>query len=505
MDEDHERRETGAEELKDGTEKQDTAGQDTAGQDTAGQDTAARDTAEQNPAEPDMPEPDMPEAELPEADASEQYAFMKETVKSRPIRVRRVIYGILGIIGAAVLFGLIAGGIILAMNPSSGNGQITIPSDDSSAPTPTASPVPTAVPTETPAVTQTPVPTPTAEITPAPTPEAEPTMTPEEEEEKQISDYRSLYATMEKIAAEPNRSVVTVTGVTSTEDLFNTINESSKSVSGLIIADNGQNLLILTDAVAAENMTKILTTFLDGSVAEASFQKKDPATGLCIITVPDSSLSAETLSDISMASLGNSNMVSQGQPVIAIGRPMGYSDSIVYGQITSVSNRISVLDGQYTLLTTNIQGSTDGSGILVNLDGDIVGIIMQEYSPAGSSTISGVPISPLKNLIEKLSNNTPLSYIGIRGEDISTQLSAQTGVPSGVYITSVDADSPALAAGVMTADVITELDGAKIDSMQSYRSVLLNKNPGDVVAIKVMRQGADGYVEFNFNITIGRQ
>ena len=432
-----------------------------------------------------------------EGDEQDHYSFMKETVKNRPIKVRRVIYLFLAVIGAAVLFGIIAGAIIREMTQSDDTALISIPADEAASVAATLTPTPTAVPTATP--------TPTVEATPTPTPEATPELTPEEEEAKQISDYKSLYATMEKIAAEPNKSVVTVTGITSTEDLFNTVNESSSIVSGLIIANNGQNLLILTDLRETEGMTKIMTTFVDGSVSEASFQKKDTATGLAIITVPVSSLSAETLSAVTTANLGNSNTVVQGQPVIAIGRPMGYSDTIVYGQITSVSNSISVLDGQYMLMTTNIQGSTDGSGILVNLDGAIVGIIMQEYSPEGSSTISGVPISPLKSLIEKLSNNTAISYIGIHGEDVSEQISAQTGIPTGVYITSVDADSPALAAGVMTADVIIEMDGKTISNMQSYRSILLTKNPGDVLPIKVMRRGADGYVEFSFKITIGQQ
>jgi serine protease Do len=433
------------------------------------------------------------------SDDEEQYSFMKETVKNRPLRVRSIFYIILGIAAGAALFGLIAGAIIRGMLASGESGQISIPPDESVAETPT----PTVTPTVTP--TATPTPTPTAETTPSPTPTPTAAPTQEEKEAQKIEDYKELYAGMEKIAAEPYKAVVTVTGIISTEDLFNTVNESSKNASGLIVADNGTNRLVLTDGEVSEGVTRILVTFADGAVVEGTLQKTDPATGLSIVTVPDASLTADTISVISVASLGNSFTVTQGQPVIAIGRPMGYSDSIVYGQISSISNSISVKDGQYSLLTTNIQGAMDGSGILVNLDGKIVGIIMQEYAPAGSSTIAAIPISPLKTLIERLSNNTPLCYIGITGEDVGAQISAQTGVPTGVYITSVDADSPALSAGINTADVITEFDGKAIDSMKTYREILLTKNPGETAAIKVQRKGAGGYVEFNFTVTIGQK
>jgi serine protease Do len=429
----------------------------------------------------------------------EQYSFIKETVKDRPLRVRRVLQVLLTAAGAAVIFGLISGAIMKGMISSGSDGQITIPTDESSV---TVTPTPS--PTATPTAAATPTPTVTAP-TPTPTPVPTETPTPEEEEAQQISDYKELYAAIEKIAGEPVKSVVTVTGITSTEDLFNTVNESSQNASGLIVADNGTNLLILTDGEVSDGVTKILVTFADGAVVEGSFQKIDPATGLSIVTVPDASVSADTASATAVANLGNSYTVSQGQPVIAIGRPMGYSDSIVYGQISSVSNSITVTDGQYTILTTNIQGSTDGSGVLVDLDGAIVGIIMQEYAPESSGTITAIPISPLKNLIEKLSNNEPLCYIGITGEDVSEQISAQTGVPTGVYITSVDTDSPALAAGIMNADVLTEFDGQTVDSMKTYREILLTKKPGDNVAIKVMRSGAGGYVEFHFTVTIGQK
>ena len=86
---------------------------------------------------------------------------------------------------------------------------------------------------------------------------------------------------------------------------------------------------------------------------------------------------------------------------MAVGSPVGYSDSIAYGVVTSVTNKISALDNEYNLLTTDILGSTDGSGILVNLDGEIVGIIAQSYSAKGNNVVTGIAISQIKKLIEE--------------------------------------------------------------------------------------------------------
>ena len=95
-----------------------------------------------------------------------------------------------------------------------------------------------------------------------------------------------------------------------------------------------------------------------------------------------------------------------------------------------------------------ILGSTDGSGILVNLDGEIVGIIAQSYSAKGNNVVTGIAISQIKKLIENLSNNVSRAYIGIRGQDVTEELSDKTGIPKGVLISRVADDSPAMMAGM---------------------------------------------------------
>ena len=108
---------------------------------------------------------------------------------------------------------------------------------------------------------------------------------------------------------------------------------------------------------------------------------------------------------------------------------MGYSDSVAYGVITSVTNKISTLDTEYNLLTTDINGSGEGSGVLINLDGEIIGIIAQSYSTEDKDIITALAVSQIKDLIESLSNDEARPYIGIKGQDVTAQISHRTGIP----------------------------------------------------------------------------
>ena len=148
-------------------------------------------------------------------------------------------------------------------------------------------------------------------------------------------------------------------------------------------------------------------------------------------------------------------------------------------------------------------GSTDGSGILVNLDGEIVGIIAQSYSAKGNNVVTGIAISQIKKLIENLSNNVSRAYIGIRGQDVTEELSDKTGIPKGVLISRVADDSPAMMAGMKEYDVIVKVGEHKVETIKQYHEQLGNYSTGDVVTVTAMRKGAEGYAEMTFDVTMG--
>ena len=311
-----------------------------------------------------------------------------------------------------------------------------------------------------------------------------------EEKNSSLKNYEALYQDMLEVTEKPKRALVTVIGITNQMDYFNQNYENQQQISGLIVADNGQDLFILTEYRIVENVERIQVTFWDETMVDATYQRHDPSTGL-------------TRDGLAVAPLGSSYLVSQGDPVVAVGSPVGYSNSIAYGVVTSVTNKISALDNEYNLLTTDILGSTDGSGILVNLDGEIVGIIAQSYSAKGNNVVTGIAISQIKKLIENLSNNVSRAYIGIRGQDVTEELSDKTGIPKGVLISRVADDSPAMMAGMKEYDVIVKVGEHKVETIKQYHEQLGKYSTGDVVTVTAMRKGAEGYAEMTFDVTMG--
>ena len=109
----------------------------------------------------------------------------------------------------------------------------------------------------------------------------------------------------------------------------------------------------------------------------------------------------------------------------------------------------------------------------------------------------------LKELIERLSNNESQAYIGIKGQDVTAQISEKTGIPKGVLVTGVQVESPAMYSGIKEYDVIVKVGEEKISTLKQYHDSLSKLVPGQTVILTAMRKGAEGYVEVAFNVTVG--
>lgn len=412
------------------------------------------------------------------------YSFIREIVKKKPLDKRGLLRKILSLAGAAVLAGVVASFVFVWMVPvaermvNGDSSRVSFPEDEEETSTSSQSVTDSSQPAQ-----ETPMPASQPEIG--------------------LEEYRQLYKDMLAVAEKPKRALVTVVGISSEMDYFNQNYENQKQISGLLAADNGQDLFILTEYRVVENVERIQVTFYDGSTVDAIYQRHDANTGLTILKVGLSELEDSTREGIELAPLGSSYGVTQGEPVMAIGSPMGYSDSVAYGVITSVTNKISTLDTEYNLLTTDINGSGEGSGVLINLDGEIIGIIAQSYSTEDKDIITALAVSQIKDLIESLSNDEARSYIGIKGQDVTAQISHRTGIPKGVLVTAVQADSPAMLAGMKEYDVVVKIGEDEISSFRQYRDRLDQLTPGQTVILTAMRRGAEGYAEVEFEVTVG--
>ncbi len=300
-----------------------------------------------------------------------------------------------------------------------------------------------------------------------------------------------------------SRSMVTVIGVTEDKDWFNETYENQGQLSGLIVAMENKAYYILTEYRVVKDVNRIMVTFSDGESADARFVKSDEATSLAIIKVSQEDVPKTTREKISPIELKRYTSVRQGEAVIALGSPMGYSDAVTTGMVTSTTNLLSITDNAYHIVCTDIPVSSDGSGVLVDMDGNVVGIMAQQLLDTKELDLMAcLPLSEILETIETLCNNKQLAYVGIHGQEVSSSISERTGIPKGIWIDSVETDSPAMETGIQPGDVIYKLEDAEVTNMKTFHALINQKKPGDTVEIHVMRRSVEGYVDVAFKVEI---
>lgn len=416
----------------------------------------------------------------------EKFAFINEKIKEKPLNKKHMLINAVFILVMAVVFGLVASVVFTYFQPKIAEKMypeeepvVSIPKDEPTEETEAVSEETeeaSEMPTEPPVVTY-----------------VQPT----------LEDYQTLVGQMYDVGREANKFVVTVTGVKSDTDWFNNAYESKGQASGIIIANNGQELLILTEKKVISDAQEVYVTFINDETAQAKIKKYDGNTGITLLSVSLEEIEEGTMNAISIATLGNSLTVKQGDLVLAVGSPLGTNYSILMGNITSTTNTISTTDANYNVFTTDIVSSAKGSGVLINLQGEVIGLVMQDYSSVGDeNTLTAVAISELKTVVEMLSNNKDIPYIGLGITTVTGIIAKEYDLPKGVYIKEVKMDSPAMAAGLQSGDILTEIDGVTIYTEESYENHLLSKKPGDMVEITISRQGNNGYTEIECEVEV---
>ncbi len=317
-------------------------------------------------------------------------------------------------------------------------------------------------------------------------------------------DYSQMMASLKNVATQAGRSIVQVTAITSDTNWFSSSYESSGVVSGLIVADSGNYYYILLQSDAVKDAETIEVTFCDNTKSQAEIKLHDSTTGLCVLTIRKSQISLDTRERIQPASLGSSNTNSfTGLPVIAIGNPIGIQGSISYGIVTSEKKTIDLPDSAYKLITTDINGSSMGSGVITNLRGQIIGIIDMSKKPEDlSDNICAIGITELKPLIEDLSNGIDRAYLGIHGTTVPVDIQQRQNIPAGAYVIKTEIGSPAMKAGIQSGDIIKAVGTDEIISYEQLISKLAQFSPDDIITVTVMRQAPEDYIDMEIEVTL---
>lgn len=286
------------------------------------------------------------------------------------------------------------------------------------------------------------------------------------------------------------------------------------SGSGIIVGETEEELLLVTNNHVVESATSLEVTFIDGSTAEASIKGQDSDMDLAVISVPLGNLSDETRNAITIATLGDSDALELGDPVIAIGNALGYGQSVTDGIISALNRVIELEDGSRgTFIQTNaaINPGTSG-GALLNIKGEVIGI---NSNKIGDTKVEGmgyaIPISAASPIIAELMErqtrvkvaDNEMGYMGITMQNITDQYAELFNAPQGALVYSVEKGSAAEKAGILQRDIIVKLDGQRIYSREELKSALQYYRAGENVTVTVQRVVNGEYETFDLEVTLG--
>ncbi len=464
--------------------------------------------------------------EIKNHDTASDFDFLQEKIKERPINKKKLLKKTIITAMMAVLFGLLACLSFLLLEPVLNNWLypeeapevVTFPPEQeemlpedmlteggSTQPSQTVSESEEVQSTQQPSQEDSPTQTiSVSDINNMPesgTHEAE-SMLGDETQELTLKPYQTQYEELYQTYKDISSSMVTVTAVHSDVDWFNNTYQSEGTTAGVIIANNNRELLILARKSPLGVAESIRVTFCNGVNADAEIKKYDKNTDLAVFAVDLKYVGSATLDYVSVAVLGSSAPSGiVGKPVIAIGNLFGYKDNVCYGIITSKGNNVELADNEYKLITTDIYASENPSGILVSLEGEVIGMIDNSYNNSDTKNLlSAVGVTELKGMITKLSNGEDIPYLGIYTQDITSQVKIEMGLPQGAYIFDIDMDSPAMLNGMQKGDIIVQVGAQEIrspsDYMNALRAAVIDRN----LKIIVQRTSGDSYEEMTFTV-----
>lgn len=420
--------------------------------------------------------------------SSENYPFIRETIKERPTDKKALARKFLTAAVCGVIFGgcavgtasVLLPGVVESLGDSAGkHADVTL--------APSVSVVPEAEDIQEEA---------------ASSEDSDKTDT-EKADEQASGEMTDSWAEKVREAAEtPRKALVRIDALSKDSDLLDDSFLKYGEEEGFVFLKNSEAFYIMTYSDEMEDARSYQVTFSNDDMADAQLCKKDARTGFYVFRVPFTEVKSDTKSDIPEATLAATDDTEQMDAVIAIGKLTGEYESLVSGTITSTTGSMKIADEEYSMLTTDMVGSEEGGGLLLNMSGEVIGIICNHENES-SSVIRAVETAQLRSLLEGMANGTDICYIGIQGETISEYQSESLNIPRGVYVDYVEEESPAMTAGVQSADIVHALNGKEITSMEEYSSILQNLAKGTRTKLVVYRKNSYGtYENVELNVTI---
>lgn len=312
----------------------------------------------------------------------------------------------------------------------------------------------------------------------------------EEEQESEIQDmYRTFAA----------QSLATVELTQQGTDWLQESREDTETTWAVLVEKTSEHLLFLTDEAAISDMQTMSLTMGTQTSRNVRIYVKDMLTGMTLLEVPASSL--EVSDDWQAAQFGSSHQLKAGETLVAVGSPLGVVGSINSGTFCMQENYIELLDMTVTLLYTNMI-RTDGTGLLLNNDGQIVGYLTDLHHSGLEDFTAAIGISDLSGTLTKMEQGETPAYLGVRGQRVPETAQDESGVPAGFYVTEVLPDGAAFDAGMQPGDIITTVGESRIGILHSLNGALLQYKPGDAISVTIERWNRGNYEELELSVVL---
>ena len=291
--------------------------------------------------------------------------------------------------------------------------------------------------------------------------------------------------------------------------------EVPSSGSGIIVGQNDEELLIVTNNHVVEDSKELTVTFIDNSQVSAAIKGTDSETDLAVIAIPLKDIPSDTMSQIKVATLGDSDALKVGQGVIAIGNALGYGQSVTVGYVSALNREVKAEDQtSRTLLQTDAAINPGNSGgALLNMNGEVIGI---NSAKLASTEVEGmgyaISMNDAYDTIEELMNETTRTKVsddekaslGISGTGVSDEAAEAYGIPSGVFVSQVTEGGAAEQAGITANSIITAFDGKSVSDISELKSRLEYYKAGEEVEVTLQVPDGNGYTEKNVTVTLGK-
>lgn len=326
------------------------------------------------------------------------------------------------------------------------------------------------------------------------------------------------------IAANCLPSIVSITNssVQEVRTWFGTYEqEANSSGSGIIIGKNDKELLIVTNyhVVSGANELSVFFSFEENmeekNVVSAKIKGYEASKDLAVISVNLADIPEDTLSQVVIATLGDSSEMKIGEQVVAIGNAMGYGQSVTTGIISAKDRPVTVeLDDYGTITNDLIQTDAainfgNSGGALINMKGEVIGINAAKFSSDAEGMGYAIPITDVEDIIgEIVSRETRdkvseeiAGYLGVTCVDVTDEASQMYGMPIGVYVYEVTQGSAADRAGIETGDIIVKVNNRTISNYEELKDELGYYSAGETISL-VIKERDLGYEERTVEVVL---